>query len=138
MSAKVQSAACLGNSAYPVYIEVDVTSGMPSFAMVGLPDISVKESRERVRAAIKNSGYRYPPDRITVNLAPADIKKEGPAYDLPIALGILAANDVISSDKLTQYTFLGELALDGSIRPFRGAVVITEGLKGCSSFVIPE
>ncbi len=129
MMTKVQSAACLGIKAYPVQIEVDVSFGLPQFIVVGLPDASIKESRERVRSAIKNSGYRFPPEKITINLAPADIKKEGAGFDLPIALGILAVSGVIPPETLSEYIFLGELALDGSIRPFKGAIVIASGLK---------
>ena len=137
MIARVESAACLGIHAYPVAIEVDVATGLPQFTVVGLPDTSVKESRERVRSAIKNSGYPFPPNKITVNLAPADVKKEGPAFDLPIALGILAASEIIPAEKLASYLFLGELALDGSLRPFKGAVVITSGLKNAGAFILP-
>ena len=95
MLAKVLSSAVLGIDAYRVEVEVDINSGLPTFTMVGLPETSVKESKERVKSAINNSGYRFPDDRITVNLAPADIKKEGTGFDLPIALGILAATGII-------------------------------------------
>ncbi|MBW2427995.1 MAG: ATP-dependent protease, partial [Deltaproteobacteria bacterium] len=91
MLAKVLSSAVLGIDAYRVEVEVDINSGLPTFTTVGLPEASVKESKERVKSAISNSGYRFPADRITVNLAPADIKKEGTGFDLPIALGILTA-----------------------------------------------
>ncbi len=138
MIAKVKSAACLGIHAYLVDIEVDVAFGLPQLNVVGLPDQSVKEAKERVRSAIKNSGYRFPPEKITVNLAPADIKKEGPAFDLPIALGILAASGVIPVEKLDSFIFLGELALDGSLRPFKGAIVIASSLKKERAFVFPE
>ncbi|MBI3306630.1 MAG: YifB family Mg chelatase-like AAA ATPase [Candidatus Omnitrophica bacterium] len=137
MMAKIESAACLGIHAYRVEIEVDVSHGLPQMVVVGLPDPSVKESKERVRSAIKNSGFRFPPEKITINLAPADVKKEGPAFDLPIALGILAASGVIEADQLKNHIFLGELALDGSLRPFKGAVVIAAGLKNNYSFVFP-
>ena len=137
MIAKVRSAACLGIHAYPVEIEVDVANGLPQLIIVGLPDPSVKESRERVRSAIKNSGFSFPPEKITVNLAPADIKKEGPAFDLPIALGILAASGILPAERLANFTFLGELALDGSLRPFKGAVAIASALKASSAFVFP-
>ena len=119
-------------------IEVDVSYGLPQMIVVGLPDPSVKESRERVRSAIKNSGFAFPYDKITINLAPADIKKEGPAFDLPIALGILAACEVIEEEKLHGFVFLGELALDGSLRPFKGAVAVAAGLKDSHSFIFPE
>jgi len=136
--AKVESAACLGLHAYPVEVEVDVAQGLPQLTLVGLPDISVKESRERVRSAIKNSGFPFPPERVTINLAPAEIKKEGPSFDLPIALGILAACDVIPLEKLKDYIFLGELALDGSLRPFKGAIVVAGGIFKKKMFVFPE
>ncbi len=138
MISTVKSAACLGIHAYPVQIEVDVASGLPQFIVVGLPDLSVKESRERVRSAIKNSGFPFPVDKITINLAPADIKKEGAAFDLPMALGILAAQGIIPAEKMQPHTFLGELALDGSLRPFKGAIVIASSLKTDSqSLVLP-
>lgn len=137
MTSRVQSAACLGIKAYPVEVEVDVANGLPQFMVVGLPDQTVKESRERVRAAIKNSGYRFPPEKITINLAPADIKKEGPAFDLPMALGILAADEVIPAEKLSRYLFMGELALDGSLRPFKGSVAIASSLKKEAAFIFP-
>lgn len=136
MIAKVSSAACLGIQAYPVDVEVDVAFGMPKFNVVGLPDQSVKESKERVRSAIKNSGYYFPPENITINLAPADIKKEGPAFDLPMALGILAAGEMITAAQLSGYLFLGELALDGTLRPFKGAIAIASGLKN-KSLIVP-
>jgi magnesium chelatase family protein len=138
MIARVPSAACVGLHAYSIAVEVDVANGLPQFMVVGLPDPSVKESRERVRAAIKNSGYHFPPEKITINLAPADIKKEGPAFDLPMALGILAASEVISEEKLSRYCFLGELALDGSLRPFKGAVALASGLKNKTAFIFTE
>lgn len=137
MISKVLSAAFLGLQAFPVEIEVDISSGLPQLNIVGLPDPSIKESRDRVRAALKNSDFPFPPDKVTVNLAPADLKKEGPAYDLPIALGILAALEYIPKENLDQYIFLGELALDGSLRPFKGALVVASTLKG-KSFVFPE
>lgn len=138
MIAKIESAACIGIQAYPVQVEVDVAAGLPQLIVVGLPDTSVKESRERVRSAIKNSGYRFPPDKITINMAPADLKKEGPAFDLPMAIGILAASEEIPLDKLSSYTFLGELALDGTLRPFKGSIVIAEALHADRNFIFPE
>ncbi|MBN1689375.1 MAG: YifB family Mg chelatase-like AAA ATPase [Candidatus Omnitrophica bacterium] len=137
MMSKIQSAAFLGIDAYHVEIEVDITEGLPQFTVVGLPDTSVKESRDRVRAAIKNSGYPFPQDRITVNLAPADIRKEGPSFDLPVALGILASQEIIPQETLRKHIFLGELALDGSLRPFKGAVVIASSLKKSNTLVLP-
>lgn len=139
MIARISSASYQGIDAYPVEVEVDVSLGLPRLALVGLPDQAVKEAKERVQAAIKNSGYPFPSRKITINLAPADIKKEGPAFDLPIALGILAATGVIPKESLNTHFFLGELALDGSLRKIQGAVVVANGLKkrGCS-FIFPE
>lgn len=139
MIAKTKSASYQGIDAYPVEVEVDVSFGLPSFTVVGLPDQAVKESKERVRAAIKNSGLSFPSRRITINLAPTDIKKEGPAFDLPMALGILAATEVISKDKLESFFFLGELALDGSLRKIRGAIVLVNGVKSQGmTFILPS
>ena len=122
MLAKVNSSAVLGLEAIPVIVEVDRASmGLPSFTIVGLPDKSVEESKERVRAAIKNSGFDFPPKRITVNLAPADLPKEGPSYDLPIALGILLASGQINAD-IKDSMFLGELSLDGTLRRINGVL----------------
>lgn len=138
MIAKVQAATCVGIQAVPVHVEVDVASGLPQFTLVGLPDTSIKEAKERVRSAIKNSGFRFPPEKITVNLAPADLKKEGPSFDLAIALGILAASEIIPAAKLGSYVFLGELALDGRLRPVRGALVAAHGLHHKMGFIMPE
>ena len=139
MIARISSASYQGIDAYPIEVEVDVSLGLPRLAVVGLPDQAVKESKERVRAAIKNSGYPFPSRKITVNLAPADVKKEGPVFDLPMALGILAATEVVPKEKLNQFYFLGELALDGALRKIRGAVVIANGLKdGKRPLVCPE
>ena len=124
MLAKVFSSATLGIDAYPVEVEVDISRGLPAFSTVGLPDNAVKESKDRVKSAIKNSGYTFPVKRITVNLAPADIKKEGTLYDLPVAVALLKAEDIIKSEALADYFILGELSLDGSIRPVRGALSI--------------
>jgi magnesium chelatase family protein len=120
--AKVLSSAVLGIDAYRVEVEVDITSGLPTFTTVGLPEASVKESKERVKSAISNSGYRFPDDRITVNLAPANIKKEGTGFDLPIALGILAATGIIPQQIISRYLILGELSLDGRVKPVRGSL----------------
>ncbi|MBI2598645.1 YifB family Mg chelatase-like AAA ATPase [Candidatus Curtissbacteria bacterium] len=123
MLAKITSAAVVGLDAVPVIVEVDIASqGLPSFTIVGLPDKAVEESKERVRAALKNSGADMPPKRITVNLAPADLPKEGPAYDLPIALGILIASEQLSPRDLSDAVFLGELSLDGSLRRIWGVL----------------
>lgn len=122
MLAKVLSGAVLGVEAYLVDVEVDIAQGLPNFNTVGLPDAAVKESRDRVRAAIKNCGFDFPARRITVNLAPADIKKEGACFDLPIACAILAAMGLIKPDRLQSHLLLGELALDGGIRGITGAL----------------
>jgi len=120
--ARVHSGSLIGIDAYPVEVEVDVYQGLPSIAVVGLPDSAIKESAARVKSAIVNSGYPFPARRITVNLAPADLRKEGSGFDLPIALGILAALNLLPSDKLKDYIVVGELALDGRIKPVRGAL----------------
>ncbi len=122
MIAKVLSSAVLGIDAYIVEVEADISSHLPSFSTVGLPEGAVKESKERVTAAIKNSGLYFPTKRVTINLAPADIKKEGSAFDLPIAVGILAATGQVRSDSLARNVILGELSLDGGLRPIRGAL----------------
>ncbi|MFN7983433.1 MAG: YifB family Mg chelatase-like AAA ATPase [Vicinamibacterales bacterium] len=127
--ATIRAAALYGVDACPVQVEVDVSFGMPMFTMVGLPDASVRESRDRVRAAIKNSGFEFPPHRITVNLAPADVRKAGAAFDLPIALGILAAQGVVAPDTLSDTLVLGEVSLDGSIQPTRGVLPIVAAAR---------
>ena len=111
-----------GVEACPVQVEVDVSFGLPSFVMVGLPDTSVRESRERVKLAIRNSGFEYPPHRITVNLSPADLRKAGTSFDLPIALGILAASGVVERRRIADLVLLGELSLDGSVHATRGVM----------------
>ena len=118
----VHSRALTGIQAAAVAVEVDLAPGLPGFAIVGLPEAAVKEARDRVRAAIHNSGFTFPAKRITVNLAPADLPKEGGGFDLPIALGILAASGQIPLESLRACEFIGELALDGSLRPVRGAL----------------
>ena len=111
MLAKILSSAVLGIDAYVVEVEVDLASALPSFTTVGLPEGAVKESKERVQAAIKNSGFSFPAKKVTVNLAPADIRKEGAAFDLPIALGILAALGQVKSAQLREFLVLGDLQL---------------------------
>ncbi len=137
--AKVLSSAVLGIDAYPVEVEVDITSGLPTFTTVGLPEAAVKESKERVKSAVNNSGYRFPADRITVNLAPADIKKEGTGFDLPIALGILAATGIIPQEQLSRFLILGELSLDGRIKPVKGSLPMALAAKaaGYSAIMVP-
>jgi len=122
MLARIRSAAVLGIDAYPVDVEVDITNGLPSFSTVGLPQGAVKEGRERVGAALVNAGFSFPLRRITVNLAPADIRKNGSAFDLPIALGILVASGQLPEDRLRNQMVLGEVGLEGDLRPVRGAL----------------
>src|SRR5713226_6452397 len=124
MLAKVNSAALYGIDALRVEVEIDLASGLPQLATVGLPEGAVRESKDRIRAALKNCGYTFPAKRITINLAPADIKKEGSAYDLPMAVGILAAEGLAQKDILREYFLMGELSLDGEIKPIRGALPI--------------
>jgi magnesium chelatase family protein len=122
MLVKIASAALHGIEAYPVEVEVDICPGFPTFVTVGLPDAAVRESKERVRAALKNCGYDLESKRITINLAPADRKKEGSAFDLPIALGFLAFLEVVAPERLRDHLFVGELALDGRLKPVRGVL----------------
>ena len=122
MLSKVLSSAVIGIDAYLVEVEVDISSGLPCFTTVGLPEAAVKESRERVKSAIQNSGYRFPDDRITVNLAPAHIKKDGTGFDLPMAIGILAATRHVPIESLATYWILGELSLDGRVKPVAGSL----------------
>ncbi len=139
MLAKVNSFGILGLDAYPITIEVDVSRGLPSTTIVGLPDDSIRESKERVRSAIKNSGFQFPQDRITINLSPADIRKEGPSYDLAIALGILAASEQINSNAMLNYAFLGELSLDGRLQPITGSlsICLSANSKKIKGIVLP-
>jgi len=119
MLAKINTCAVVGLDGHMVQVEVDISPGLPKFFVVGLPDESVQEARERVRGAIRNSGFTFPMRRITVNLAPANVKKEGPAYDLPIAVGILLATEQVEAD-VSRMVFLGELSLDGALRHTSG------------------
>ena len=137
---KISSASLIGIEAYIVDVEVDISFGLPNFVTVGLPDASVRESKERVRAALKNCGFDFPSRRITINLAPADRRKEGSSFDLPISLGFLADLGLFPPERLQHYLFLGELALDGSLKPGKGILAATvlakrEGFKG---IVIPK
>ena len=139
MLSRVQSAAVYGVDGYIVTVETDITHGLSAFNIVGLPDAAVKESQHRVQAAIKNSGFTFPNRKITVNLAPADIKKEGAAFDLPMAVGILAAGGTIQPGALRDLAFLGELSLDGSVRPIKGAVsmAVAAKLAGLRGLLVP-
>jgi len=140
MLAKISSFGLCGLEAYPVEIETDISPGLPNITVVGLPDNAVKESRERIRSAIKNSGFEFPAQRITINLAPADTKKQGPCYDLAIALGVLAAQGLIPFNALAPYAFLGELSLDGRIQPVQGAlsIALAAASNQCRGLIVPH
>ena len=139
MLAKVVSCAIVGLEGAIVEVEVDISPGLPQFTIVGLPDTAVQEARERVRAAIRNSGCAFPMKRIVVNLAPADLKKAGPAYDLPIAVGILLSSEQVSAD-VSQTVILGELSLDGGLRHTNGVLPMAAlaHQKGFSTIIVPE
>jgi len=139
MLAKVKTAAVLGLDGYLVDVEVDISSGLPAMAIVGLPDTAVQEAKERVRAAIRNSGCVFPMKRIVVNLAPADLKKAGPSYDLPIAVGILFSSEQVTAD-VSQMLFLGELSLDGGLRHTNGILPMVALAKeiGITTVIVPE
>ena len=139
MLSKVTSYGISGLDAYPVTIEIDVARGLPATIIVGLPDNAIRESKERVRSAIKNSGYQFGPKRITINLSPADIKKEGPSYDLAIALGILAATEQINAHHLKEYGIVGELSLDGHIQPCSGTLPMALAIdkKSFKGLILP-
>ncbi|MDD5630332.1 MAG: YifB family Mg chelatase-like AAA ATPase, partial [Elusimicrobia bacterium] len=125
MLSRISSLALRGVEAYPVMVELDLANGLPGFTTVGLPDAGVREARDRVGAAVRNSGYRFPPRRITVNLAPAQARKQGSHFDLPIALAVLAASGQLPAGEWARrYCFIGELALDGGLRPVRGVLAM--------------
>ncbi|MDK1032423.1 MAG: magnesium chelatase domain-containing protein, partial [Planctomycetia bacterium] len=135
MLGKVLSVSIQGIEGYLCQVEVDVRSGLPAVVTVGLPDAAVKESKDRVATALRNSGYHWPTEHITINLAPAYVKKEGPSFDLLVALGILSSTGQMPSDRLRSFAAVGELALDGTVRPVRGALAMAmtcrdEGLRG--------
>ncbi|HHF2859559.1 TPA: YifB family Mg chelatase-like AAA ATPase [Vibrio diabolicus] len=135
----IHSRASVGVQAPSVSVEVHISNGMPGFTLVGLPETTVKESKDRVRSAIINSNFQFPAKRITVNLAPADLPKEGGRFDLPIALGILAASEQIATDKLKNYEFVGELALSGGLRPVKGVLpAALEASKIQRHLVVPH
>ena len=140
MIAKIISGGLLGIDAYVIEVEVDLALGLPVFATVGLPDGAVKESKDRVKAAVKNSGYDFPSQRITVNLAPADVKKEGAAFDLPIAVGILMASEVVRRHKVKDYLIVGELSLDGRIKPVHGGLSLAVATRdaGLKGIIVPR
>ena len=139
MLACLRSAALFGVEACSVHVEVDVCFGLPMVSMVGLPDASVRESRDRVRSAIRNSGFPFPPHRVTVNLSPADVRKAGSAFDLPIALGILAAQGIVERREIPEVVVLGELSLDGTVQPARGVLPIAAAARaqGATTLLLP-
>ncbi len=140
MLAKVNSAALHGIDAFTVQVEVDLQYGTPNWTIVGLPDTAVQESRDRIRTAIRNSGLHFPLNRLTVNLAPADVRKEGPAYDLPMAVGILAVSEQIPPDRLDGVMVIGELSLDGGVRPVNGVLSIAMHARqeGIRVLIVPR
>lgn len=139
MLSKVLSGSVLGIDAFLVEVETDISQGLPSFTLVGLPDNAVRESRERVSSAITNNGFKFPLRRVTINLAPADVKKEGAAFDLPIALALLAASRQLDSSRLEKFLVLGELSLDGTLKPVRGALPVAAGCRklGIEGLLLP-
>ncbi|MEW6170456.1 MAG: YifB family Mg chelatase-like AAA ATPase [Candidatus Omnitrophota bacterium] len=140
MLAKIKSFSISGLEANPIEIEVDINPGLPSISIVGLPDQATKESKDRVKSAIKNSGFKYPDTRVTINLAPADIPKSGPNFDLGISLGILAATSQINPNTLEDFVFIGELSLDGSLRAVKGTLVIAMALakNKVKNLILPQ
>src|SRR4051812_24593036 len=139
MFARVASAAVVGIQAAPIDVEVDVAVGLPGCHIVGLADAGVREGRVRIRGALENSGFRLPPRKITVNLAPADLRKDGAAFDLPIAIGVLCAAGALEPDLAAGTLFVGELALDGTLRPVRGVLPIAAWARahGLRRLVVP-
>ncbi|MBQ8459242.1 YifB family Mg chelatase-like AAA ATPase [bacterium] len=137
---RVKTATVVGIDAYEVSVETDVVNSLPGMAIVGLPDASVNEARDRVKSAIKNSGYTFPSRKIVVNLAPADLKKIGTSFDLPIAIGILTEEEVLNSEQVKDYAFIGELSLDGTIREVNGVLPLVLGLKeaGIKNVIVPQ
>jgi len=140
MLSKVKTCGLMGIDGYEILIETDISNGMPSFDIVGLADVAVKESKERVRAAIKNSGLEFPVKKITINMAPAGIKKEGSSFDLPIAVGILVATEQVQTAELDKYIFVGELSLDGKVKPVRGILPIALQARSCGieNIILPD
>jgi magnesium chelatase family protein len=137
---KAISSAIVGIDSHPVTVEVDLAAGLPLFSTVGLPDVAIRESKDRIKAAIKNSGYPFPGHHVTVNLAPADIKKEGTAFDLPIAVAILTAQELVPVQPLADYLILGELSLDGGVKGIHGALSAAFGAKalGIRGMILPR
>ena len=140
MYSQIKSGSLYGLTSEQVLVETDLSPGLPAFNVVGLPDASVRESKERIRAAIINSGYKFPAKRITINLAPAGTRKEGTHFDLPIAMGVMASSGYVRKQKTAAYAFLGELSLDGRINRINGALPLVIGLRnqGIRRILIPE
>ncbi|MDP5016960.1 MAG: YifB family Mg chelatase-like AAA ATPase, partial [Dolichospermum sp.] len=139
MLARVWSASIIGIDSVKVGVEVDVSGGLPGIVILGLPDSAIQESKERVKATLKNAGFAFPMRKIVINLTPADLRKEGPAFDLPISVGILAASEQVNADLLGDFLFLGEVSLDGSLRPVAGVLPIAATAKkmGITGLVVP-
>ena len=137
---KVTTATVIGLNAYKVCVETDVLNGLPAFSIVGLPDTAINEARDRVRSAIKNSGFTFPAKKVVINLAPADLKKEGTNFDLPIAIGLLIEEEILQEEKLKDYAFIGELSLDGTLRGINGVLPLILGLKevGIKNIFVPK
>ena len=135
---KVKTGTVIGLNSYEVSVETDIQNGLPSFSVVGLPDAAVNEARDRVRSAVKNSGFTFPSKKIVINLAPADLKKTGTSFDLPIAVGIVIEEGVLEAESVKDYAFLGELSLNGDLRGVRGVLPAVIGLKEAGIKVIPE
>ena len=140
MIAKSLSCTVIGIEAYKVDVEVDIAEGLPAFNIIGLPDAAIRESRDRIKFAIKNSGYRFPRGKITVNLAPANIRKVGSGFDLPIALSILSVAGILKQERILEFAFCGELSLDGKLKEIKGALPMSIGLKekGVGKLVLPK
>ena len=140
MVSQIITSTVVGIDSYKILVEVDLVQSIPSIIIVGLPDTAVSEAKERVRSAIKNSGYHFPNQKVVINLAPADLKKAGTNYDLPIAIGILARDGVVDEENIKKTAFLGELSLDGSLRAVTGVLPIVSGLKefGIEQVVVPK
>jgi magnesium chelatase family protein len=140
MIVKTVSSAIVGIESVPVEVEVDIAAGLPQFSTVGLPDASVRESKDRIKAALRNSGYAFPTHHVTINLAPADLRKEGTSFDLPIAMAILAAQGLVETLRLADYLMVGELSLDGSVKGVRGALAsaFTAKSLGITGIVLPR
>ena len=138
MLSKIISASTIGIESFLVEVEIDISGGIPCFQVVGLPDATIRESRNRIISAIKNTGIKFPNKKITVNLAPADIKKEGVNFDLPIAIGILTAANYIKKEKIKDFIICGQLSLNGEIKPIKGALPIALNKYSKKSLILPS